>query len=143
MIVLDTNILVAALWSRTGASYRLIEMALRREFTISVSVALALEYEDVLKRAKMREASWASDVDLDILLDALLSVAQRIAPITQRLRPILRDADDDMVLECAIQSSSGVIVTMNIKDFAGVEKRFGISILQPGKFLKDHIGARL
>lgn len=143
MIVLDTNILVAALWSRTGASYRLIEMALRRELTISVSVALALEYEDVLKRAKMREASWASDVDLDILLDALLSVAQRIAPITQRLRPILRDADDDMVLECAIQSSSRAIVTMNIKDFAGVEKRFGISILQPGKFLKDHIGARL
>ena len=142
MIVLDTNILVAALWSRTGASYRLIEMALRGELTISVSVALALEYEDVLKRAKMREASWASDVDLDIFLDALLSVAQRIAPITQRLRPILRDADDDMLLECAIQSRSGVIVTMNIKDFAGV-KRFGISILQPGKFLKDHIGARL
>ena len=143
MIVLDTNILVAALWSRTGASYRLIEMALRGELTISVSVALALEYEDVLKRAKMREASWASDVDLDVFLDALLSVAQRIAPITQRLRPILRDADDDMVLECAIQSSSRAIVTMNIKDFAGVEKRFGISILQPGQFLKDHIGARL
>jgi putative PIN family toxin of toxin-antitoxin system len=143
MIVLDTNIMVAALWSRTGASYRLVEMALRREITICVSVALALEYEDVLKRAQMREASWASDADLDILLDALLSVAARIAPITQRLRPILRDADDDMVLECAIQSSAKAIVTMNIKDFVSVEKRFGIAILQPGKFLNQCNGGRL
>jgi putative PIN family toxin of toxin-antitoxin system len=143
MIVLDTNILVAALWSQTGASYRIIELVLKREIAICVSVALALEHEDVLTRAKMREASWASDSDLDTLLDALLLVAERVAPIKQRLRPILRDADDDMVLECAIQSGAGVIVTMNIKDFADVAKRFGIEILQPGKFLEKHFGGRL
>ena len=99
MIVIDTNILVAALWSKTGASNKILTMALRGEIQIAVSVALALEYEDVLKRTKMREASWAGLNELDDLLDALLSVAMRTAPITMNIRPKLSDADDDMVLE--------------------------------------------
>jgi putative PIN family toxin of toxin-antitoxin system len=143
MVVLDTNVLVAALWSRTGASFRLVEMALRQELNICISVALALEYEDVLKRAHMREVSWVSNSDLEILLDALLLVANRISPITYRARPMLRDANDDMVLECAIQSGSSAIITMNIKDFSLVEKQFGIAILQPGKFLATQTGGRL
>ena len=142
MIVLDTNILVAALWSKSGASFRLVEMALTGELKLAISVALALEYESVLKRAQMREASWASDNDLDDLLDALLSVSSRIAPIKMRLRPILKDADDDMVLECAVQSGAAAIITMNVRDFYSARKRFAIDILKPGEFLASHIGGR-
>lgn len=135
MIVLDTNILVAALWSKTGASNRILAMALKREVDIAISVALALEYEDVLKRAKMREASWASLKELDGLLDALLSVATRVMPIRINIRPNLKDADDDMVLECALQSQAETIVTMNVRDFSVVKKHFGIDVMQPGIFL--------
>jgi putative PIN family toxin of toxin-antitoxin system len=143
MIVIDTNILVAALWSKTGASNRILAMALRREIECAVSVALALEYEDVLKRTKMREASWATMHELDDLLDALLSVATLAAPITTNIRPKLKDADDDMVLECALQSRAQAIVTMNVRDFAIVKKQFGIDVMQPGAFLASVIGARL
>jgi putative PIN family toxin of toxin-antitoxin system len=143
MIVIDTNILVAALWSKTGASNKILSMALGREVEIAVSVALALEYEDVLKRAKMREASWASISELDDLLDAILGVATRAAPITINIRPKLNDADDDMVLECALQSRAQTIVTMNVRDFSIVEKQFGIDIMQPGKFLASLVGGRL
>jgi hypothetical protein len=45
-----------------------------------VSVALALEYEAVLNRAAMREASWASKAELDVVLDALIGQARRIMP---------------------------------------------------------------
>jgi putative PIN family toxin of toxin-antitoxin system len=143
MIVIDTNILVAALWSKTGASNKIVSMALRREVEIAVSVALALEYEDVLKRAKMREASWASMSELDDLLDAILGVATRAAPITINIRPKLNDSDDDMVLECALQSRAQTIVTMNVRDFSIVKKQFGIDIMQPGKFLASLVGGRL
>jgi putative PIN family toxin of toxin-antitoxin system len=143
MVVIDTNILVAALWSKTGASHRILTMALHREIEIAVSVALALEYEDVLTRTKMREASWASLNELDDLLDALLGVATRVAPITINIRPKLTDADDDMVLECAIQSRAQAIVTMNVRDFSVVEKQFGIDVMQPGIFLASLIGGRL
>lgn len=135
MIVLDTNILVAALWSRTGASYRILVSALRGEIPIAVSVALALEYEDVLKRTQMREASWASMAELDTVLDALLGCANLVMPIRLRGRPFLKDADDDMVLECAVEAQANAIVTMNIRDFAPVRPAFGIDILTPGAFL--------
>lgn len=132
MFVLDTNILVAALWSRNGASFRLVELALRGKVPIAVSVALALEYESVLARAAMREASWATAQELDLLLDAVLAAATLVMPIRTRLRPTLRDADDEMVLECAVQANASAIVTMNRKDFAPALDVFGIETLLPG-----------
>lgn len=134
MIVLDTNILVAALWSRTGSSFRIMQEALRGAIPVAVSVALALEYEDVLKRVAMREASWASDRELDMILDTLLSEARLIQPIRLRGRPMLADPNDDMVLECALQANADAIVTMNLRDFAPVTRQFGIEVLKPGEF---------
>lgn len=49
-LILDTNVLVAGLRSKRGASYQLIRCFDRRQFGLKISVAVALEYEDVLKR---------------------------------------------------------------------------------------------
>ena len=136
MLVLDTNILVAGLWSRSGASFRLLEMAVSGELAFAVSVALALEYEAVLKRAQMREASWASLGELEDLLDALLAKAKLVMPIRTKLRPTLSDPGDDMVLECAVQAGADVIVTMNIKDFAAARRMYRIEVFKPGAALE-------
>jgi predicted nucleic acid-binding protein len=52
-IVLDTNVLVAALRSTRGASYELVRSIRQADWRLNISVALALEYEDVLKRKDM------------------------------------------------------------------------------------------
>ena len=49
-IVIDTNVLVSALRSRRGASYRLFKLLGGKQFGISVSVPLIIEYEDAAKR---------------------------------------------------------------------------------------------
>src|SRR5947209_5957695 len=49
-IVMDTNVLVAGLRSRRGASFRLLQLLGTGRFEIAISVALVLEYEDVLMR---------------------------------------------------------------------------------------------
>jgi predicted nucleic acid-binding protein len=49
-IVIDTSVLIEALRSRRGASYRLLEMAGDTRWQLNISVALALEYEAVGKR---------------------------------------------------------------------------------------------
>ena len=49
-LVVDTNVLVAGLRSKRGASFELIRLFAENRFALNVSVALALEYEDVLKR---------------------------------------------------------------------------------------------
>ena len=133
MYVLDTNILVAALWSRSGASFRIVERALSGDLGYSISVALALEYEAVLTRASIREASWASVQELDVILDALIGQAQLVMPIRTRLRPALADPSDDMVLECAVQAGADAIVTMNVRDFAAARAVYRIDVIKPGE----------
>ena len=46
--VLDTNIIVAGLYSKRGASYQLIKGALSGELSFAVSPLVALEYEGIL-----------------------------------------------------------------------------------------------
>jgi putative PIN family toxin of toxin-antitoxin system len=136
MYVLDTNILVAALWSRNGASFEILRRVVDGKLAIAVSVALALEYEDVLKRAAIAEAGWAEEGQLDIILDAVLFRAHRIMPIRTRLRPALRDPADEMVLECAVQAGAKAIVTMNDRDFRKACKTYRLELLRPGALLR-------
>ena len=53
-IVLDSNIIVAGLYSKRGASYQLIKVALSGELSIAISPLVAFEYEGVLHQ-KMEE----------------------------------------------------------------------------------------
>lgn len=49
--------------------------------------------------------------------------------------PVLRDADDEMILELAIKSGSRHIVTFNTRNFHQA-REFGISIVKPKEFLQ-------
>ena len=51
---------------------------------------------------------------------------------TQRWRPSLHDADDDMVLEVAVNGQADAIVTFNRRDFRPATAQFGIELLLPG-----------
>jgi predicted nucleic acid-binding protein len=48
--VLDTNVLVAALRSSSGASHQILMAADRGDFEVALSVPLLAEYDDVLVR---------------------------------------------------------------------------------------------
>jgi putative PIN family toxin of toxin-antitoxin system len=133
MYVLDTNVIVSGMFSRRGASVWLLERAINGQLPFAVSVALALEYEDVLLRPGNLALSWASADQLDTVLDALLAAAKLVQPIRFRQRPALRDPGDDLVLECALQAQAEAIVTTNIRDFASVEATFGLKVLKPGE----------
>lgn len=53
-IVLDTNVLISALRSQRGASFKLVSLiGLDERFEINVSTPLVLEYEDVAKRPEV------------------------------------------------------------------------------------------
>lgn len=132
MYVLDSNVLVSGLFSRRGASFWLLDRALNGQLEFAVSVALALEYEDVLFRPESLVRSWAEPDQIDALLDALLAAAKLVQPIRFRQRPALPDPGDDLVLECALQAQASAIVTTNVRDFATVEATFGVKVFKPG-----------
>lgn len=134
-VVLDTNVLYSALRSKQGASNALLRLVGTGRFRLVLSVALALEYESVLKRQALTIGYMTSDVDT--LLDFLCGVAEP-QPIHFLWRPQLRDPKDDMVLELAAKAACQFIVTFNVRDFAGCE-RFGVQAITPAQFL-DHLG---
>ena len=136
-IVLDTNVLISALRSSRGASYKLLTLVgLTDAFAINLSVPLALEYEEVAKR--LSEDTGLSHKDIDDVLDYLCSIANK-HDIFFLWRPFLKDPKDDMVLELAVEADCNFIVTYNEKDFSGVET-FGLEIISPKIFLQK-IGA--
>jgi predicted nucleic acid-binding protein len=73
-VVLDTDVLVAAVRSRRGASRAWIRAILRREATLLLCVPLALQYEAVVTRPEHLSASGASLEQMRSLLDALCAV---------------------------------------------------------------------
>jgi predicted nucleic acid-binding protein len=116
----------------TGASYRLLELIGSSGFEIALSVALAFEYEDVLKRSSAELG--LSHGDVDVLIEYLCSVAH-LQETYFAWRPILRDPSDDHVLELAVEARCEVIVTPNVRDFVGSEA-FGVTAVRPGEFLR-------
>ena len=130
-IVLDTNVLIAALRSRNGASFKLLSLVGTGSFESVVSVPLVIEYEYAATKA-------AKQVGLDLpavgsILDYLCKVSLH-QDIFFLWRPILRDPGDDMVLEVAVASSADGIVTFNKKDFDKADS-FDLSIWTPKEFL--------
>ena len=133
--VLDTDVLVAAFRSSAGASRRILERALAREFELLLSVPLMFEYEAVLTRAEHLSASGATPRDVGEVLDGLAAVGKRVR-LAFRWRPSLADPNDDMVLETAVNGQAHAIVTFNERDFNPVAAQFGCLVMRPGEFLR-------
>ena len=130
--VVDTNVIVAGLRSRRGASFALLELIGKSDhFGINVSVPLVLEYEAVLLR--QRAQIGLSREDVGDVIDYLCSVA-KLHDIYYLWRPVLKDPKDDFVLELAVRAECTTIVTHNLGDFAQCD-RFGIAAVTPRDFL--------
>src|SRR5437764_6157316 len=73
-VVIDTNVLVSALRSRRGASFRLMQKLGSPQFQPIISPPLCLEYEDVFGRPGMLPGYTPDDIG--DFLDYFLSVCQ-------------------------------------------------------------------
>lgn len=131
-LVLDTNFFVTALCNRDGASHLLIRWALADKITLLASPPLWLEYESVVKRPEIRLLHGISLENLNIVLDTL---AAHVEPVNMNYlwRPQLRDPNDEIVLETALNASSDALITFNTKDFADAANRFALKLLTPAE----------
>lgn len=131
-IVLDTNVIYSALRSRRGASFRLLSLLDSARFEINLSVPLIIEYEDVLLR-KIHTLNF-SESQIGQFLDYLCLVGNW-HEVYFLWRPILKDPEDDMILELAVRANCKYIVTYIKADFQGVDK-FDIKLATAKEFLQ-------
>jgi len=130
-VVLDTNILVSALRSREGASFRLFAQLGSGRFQHVYSNPLIHEYEDVLLRPEM--LPHLSPAVLNEILDFVCQTGE-FRPIYFLVRPHLPDPKDEHLLELAVNAQCSHIVTYNLRDFRGSDQ-YGVEAIKPQSFL--------
>jgi putative PIN family toxin of toxin-antitoxin system len=134
-LVLDTNVVVAAMRSPSGASAAILTSARASRVTLLANVALALEYEATCRLAEHQVAASFSARQVGVFIDAVIAM---LVPVETHYiwRPQLRDPGDELVLEAAVNGQAGAIVTFNTRDFGVVPSRFRIALLTPAEAIR-------
>lgn len=133
--VIDTNVVLSALFSKNGASHQLLHWLFQQEQRMNVvSIPLVLEYEDVLTRAEnLKRYPHFTKNEIGLFIDDICAVSGH-QNIYYLWRPFLSDPKDDMVLETAFNSNADYIITHNVRDFRNVPETFAIQPISPGNF---------
>jgi len=97
-------------------------------FSPCISTPLVSEYEAVLKRG----ITSLSAEEIDDVINFICSRAM-LNKIFYLWRPVLKDPDDDFVLELAVKANAAII-TWNVADFKHAA-RFGVVVMTPRDFL--------
>jgi putative PIN family toxin of toxin-antitoxin system len=134
-LVLDTDVVVAAFRSERGASRELLIAALDERLVLLASTALWLEYEAVLTQTMHLRATGLSAAEVRDVLAALAVVAEPV-PIHFLWRPVLADAEDEHVLNLAMNGRADMLVTFNQDDFVEASKTFQFEVVTPGAALQ-------
>ena len=134
-VAFDTNVIVAALRSRTGASNALLRALRLGELEAVTSVPMMLEYEAVLMRSEQLQATGLTAQEMSVFLNGLAALLIPVLPYFL-WRPVLRDPDDEMVLDAAVNGRAEAIVTFNVQDFVPEARQFNLLILTPAEALR-------
>ena len=137
-LVLDTDVLLSGLRSTIGASRVLLLAVEVGVVTPLVSGATVIEYEAVLKRADHLQAARLNAQEVDRFLDDFMAHADHITPHF-RTRPAVRDPDDEMFAELAINGQADALVSFNIGDYRPADShtpRLNIPVCRPGDILR-------
>jgi len=127
---MDTDTVIAAMRSPSGASAAIVRAVRLRRAMLLLSVPLAMEYEAVCRRPEHRLAAGLSVRQVGIFLDAIVAMAEPVH--TYFLwRPQLRDPNDEMVLEAAVNGRADALVTFNVRDYGTAASQFGVEVLLP------------
>jgi predicted nucleic acid-binding protein len=94
-----------------------------------------IEYESVLSRPEHLAATGLTVEETGRFLDGLAAL---IVPVRPHFlwRPQLRDPNDEMVLEAAVNGRADAIVTFNRRDFLPAARRFGIGVEEPSEIIR-------
>ena len=143
LAVLDTNVLVSGLCRYPGSATFEIVRTMGRFWQLAVTAQIFHEYEDVLRRPRIRKVTGLRPQEVDAVLDYIAQVGQETTTYYY-WRPNLPDESDNKFVECAVSSCADYIVTGNRAHFVRSELlRSGLRLSPPrsfSRFLRDRGG---
>lgn len=130
VVVLDTNVLLSALFSLHGNAFRCLALA-------KVGVVQSVTCQEILQefQGKLEGKFSYSTQRARAAVDEVRQCS-RLVTITNNLKVVAADPDDDKIVECAVVGGATHIVTGDRRHLLPVGSYQGISILSPADFLK-------
>ena len=128
-IVLDTNVLVAALLSPYGPPAQVLQLLLTERAQLCYDARILGEYRAVLARPKFGLEPEPVAVLLDYLEQTGILAAAAPLPVT------LPDPDDAVFLEVAVAAHADHLVTGNLRHFPA-RRRCGVSVVSPAELIR-------
>jgi len=133
IVVLDTNVLVSALLSSKGKAAEIVRRWESGAFEAASSPALIQELARALGYERVRKYTRLTSLELETFI-RYLHVAMTVVSPEVSLDVIQKDFADNRVLECALESGAGYIVTGD-EHLLELKEYRGIVILTPASFL--------
>ena len=109
--VLDTNVIVSALLEPLGPPARVLLLVIGGAIQLCVSGSVYAEYEEVIRRPRLRIAETVITATLDTIREKGFWVRP-----AETIRAC-GDPDDDIFLECAAAAQADYLVTGNLRHF--------------------------
>lgn len=116
-VVFDTNVIVSAVLVPSGTQASALLLALREQIAMYVSPPVLAEYDEVLRRPRLK----LQPRQIEAALAAIRAIAHRVDP-THRLSVSTHESDNRF-LECAEAAAADYLVTGNIRHFPHTHKR--------------------
>ncbi|MCY3722468.1 MAG: putative toxin-antitoxin system toxin component, PIN family [Candidatus Poribacteria bacterium] len=128
VVVYDTNVLISGMiWG--GVPYRCIELSQQKKIQGLICDEILDEFED-----KLMIKLDVSSARTSMMKTQLLGFLQPVE-ISNRLKGVTTDPDDNMIIECAVVGGATHIVTGDQKHLLPLENYQGILIVKPADFL--------
>jgi putative PIN family toxin of toxin-antitoxin system len=135
-LVLDTNILVAALLRGGSSSRAVLRACVAEQYQAVLGPALLAEYEDVLGRTELFASSVLTTKERYELFDGFLNRC-RWVEVFYAWRPNLPDEADNHLIELGVAAQADAIITRNLRDVSRGELKFpSLGVLTPEQCLE-------
>lgn len=125
-VVIDTNVLVSALWSKDGSPAKIMSMVLSGILTPCYDYRILTEYREVLMRPKFD----FSESEINSLLDWIESYGRSVVATPSNIDFV--DEDDKKFFEVA-KYCNAKLITGNLKHFPEDE-----DVMSVPKFLEKY-----
>jgi putative PIN family toxin of toxin-antitoxin system len=125
-LVIDTNVLISALWSQDGKPAEIVNLIPDTRFTLCFCDEILLEYETVLSRP----AFHFNSAQINELMSKIIKYGKNVKARKSTFK--MTDEDDRVFYDVA-KKCSAILVTGNKKHFPNEE-----FIMTPAEFLTKY-----
>ena len=135
-VVLDSNIYISGILFN-GNPRIILDLAIKGRIQVYISPEILSELKDVLSKKKF---NFSPNI-IQSIISEIESITTLIVPL-KRYNIVTRDSDDNIIVDCAMESNAEYIITGD-NDLLSINEFRNIRIIKPVDFLELYEHLRL